>query len=194
MTHVATMRPCSRICPAATPIPSALVELSREDRQLGAGPRPPRKMSPRCTESARTSSGFVRSSIERAQADGELAHRLDLEYAGVDGRSGKVPREDGIVRMNSPASRDRALRRVERGDAIDEAERIAVREEPLDRGAIELQHARRVRARPEAMLARTPGDVDERRVKLHGGSPARARRDLRAGRPSRSARFESTSA
>jgi hypothetical protein len=54
-----------------------------------------------------------------------------------------VPCEQRIRRIDVAPSRDGASLEVDRGDAIDEQEGVAMRQEPLDLGAAELDLHRR---------------------------------------------------
>jgi hypothetical protein len=72
---------------------------------------------------------------EMHQAQAELAHRLELEHAGIERRAGKMPDEHRIVGRDPPPASCRALVEIDRGDVIDEQKRVAMAHEMLDRSA-----------------------------------------------------------
>src|ERR1043165_4589063 len=74
-------------------------------------------------------------SIDRA----DLRHRFDDEHAGHDGRAGKMSLKEGFV-DGDLLEADDALARHKLDDAINEQERIAVRDDLLNRARVVNDH------------------------------------------------------
>src|SRR5581483_5920566 len=92
----------------------------------------------------------------RGEAARELSHRLEEEHAGVDRIIREVTREHRIVERDGSLADGEAVLEVDRRDAIDEKERIAVRHELLDLFAPEIdgRHLRRASDRSLLRISR----------------------------------------